>query len=642
LLTGRGGRLGTAAVRYREAIAELEPTGESMQLASLWGLYGEVQKLLGNPLDAWDARVGALRGMGVRGTDVQVHQVLYEAASAARSEGRLAAALHLHAGVRSRARRTGVPEFIAEALIRTGELQVQLDRLGDAVQSADSARKAAELITNSRVAAWIHADLARLAHSVRSHPGAPNPLSILNVLDSAIATQRGLGHEHLLLNLLVERGRTLASLGREEARADVDAALALVGQVAASSLDSREQARFAEAMRSVGEIAALMTAQGQVSAPWGLSVLEEIASMAWGSPSGPTVSSASPLPLSVPEDRAVVRYAVLEEEAFVWLLVGEDLHRVRLPVPVGELSRLTGELRGAGERGLSLSDLSSPARDLAEQILPPQVMEWVGQRDLVFVPDGPLVGVPFSILPGPDGEMLLRHRAVAVAPSVAWAIAPGRHMPGWGSGAQVVLAGNALPTDGLPSLSGAREEVETLRDRYPDALVLADSSATPAALQSSDPGGRSPPLRGSRRLRPDPDGWVLPGALSRPPGRPRVGTLSADRCFRGRSPEWSFSLPAPVWPRTEPSPEEASGGSPSLFSGVGACRSSEPCGPFRIRRRLPSRNSCTRNSALGLGRELPFGRPSSGLWKAGSCHRARGPRSSLWGQGCETSGKLSV
>jgi CHAT domain-containing protein len=421
--------------------------------------------------------------MGVRGTDVQVHQVLYEAASAARSEGRLAAALHLHAGVRSRARRTGVPEFIAEALIRTGELQVQLDRLGDAVQSADSARKAAELITNSRVAAWIHADLARLAHSVRSHPGAPNPLSILNVLDSAIATQRGLGHEHLLLNLLVERGRTLASLGREEARADVDAALALVGQVAASSLDSREQARFAEAMRSVGEIAALMTAQGQVSAPWGLSVLEEIASMAWGSPSGPTVSSASPLPLSVPEDRAVVRYAVLEEEAFVWLLVGEDLHRVRLPVPVGELSRLTGELRGAGERGLSLSDLSSPARDLAEQILPPQVMEWVGQRDLVFVPDGPLVGVPFSILPGPDGEMLLRHRAVAVAPSVAWAIAPGRHMPGWGSGAQVVLAGNALPTAGLPSLSGAREEVETLRDRYPDALVLVDSSATPSALQ---------------------------------------------------------------------------------------------------------------------------------------------------------------
>lgn len=112
-------------------------------------------------------------------------------------------------------------------------------------------------------------------------------------------------------------------------------------------------------------------------------------------------------------------------------------------------------------------------------------MEWVGTRDLVIVPDGPLVGIPFAILPGSDGEMLLRHRAVSVAPSVAWATSlVADALPG-ADGGQVVLAGHGLPTEGLPSLSGAREEVEALRGRYPGAVVLMDSAATPVTLREA-------------------------------------------------------------------------------------------------------------------------------------------------------------
>jgi CHAT domain-containing protein len=124
---------------------------------------------------------------------------------------------------------------------------------------------------------------------------------------------------------------------------------------------------------------------------------------------------------------------------------------------------------------------------LSALLLPDTIRALLGDREVAFVPDPLLAGVPFSALYGGEG-WLIEERAVSVAPSLALALSRSRKEGEPGSPpatGTLVVADAAVHrelTERYPSLPGARREMEALRRLYPDAVVLQGEAAHSEAL----------------------------------------------------------------------------------------------------------------------------------------------------------------
>jgi CHAT domain-containing protein len=111
----------------------------------------------------------------------------------------------------------------------------------------------------------------------------------------------------------------------------------------------------------------------------------------------------------------------------------------------------------------------------------------LGDRPLVLVPTGALHAVPWSLLPR------LAERPLAVAPSLRLWWRASRMGP---RGARsVYVAGPRLPA--------AREEIEALRLRHPEATTLMDGEATIAAVARAIDGADHAHLAAHGRFRDD-------------------------------------------------------------------------------------------------------------------------------------------
>jgi tetratricopeptide (TPR) repeat protein len=154
-------------------------------------------------------------------------------------------------------------------------------------------------------------------------------------------------------------------------------------------------------------------------------------------------------------------------------------------VPLGERAaaeeavlRLRADLDAQAGRALpgrlAAAVAAATARDagaLAALVLDP-LLASVGDRDLVVVPTGILVTVPWSVLPG------CAERPVTVAPSAtAWLAARRRlrgEQPPAGPGRRPLLVAG-------PGNARGDAEVHTIAALYPHATVLTGPEATPAA-----------------------------------------------------------------------------------------------------------------------------------------------------------------
>ena len=148
-------------------------------------------------------------------------------------------------------------------------------------------------------------------------------------------------------------------------------------------------------------------------------------------------------------------------------------------MPVGPTALATHRLshalfalrREATGRGTHQLDLDSIGARLEAALLG-EVVRHFDDGPVVVVPTGRLHAVPWSLLPS------LRSRPTSVAPSAAaWLRARNAVPP---STERVVLIGG-------PQLSTGLEEVRSLSDLYPDAVVLTDGDAkAEAALEAMD------------------------------------------------------------------------------------------------------------------------------------------------------------
>jgi hypothetical protein len=204
--------------------------------------------------------------------------------------------------------------------------------------------------------------------------------------------------------------------------------------------------------------------------------------LAWSAPGGARATGPKLAPLAAVRaslaDAALVAY--LQDGAALWaLVVGEQsatLVRMGSYVAAEQaVLRLRADLDTQAGRAMPrrLADAlaaatRADARMLAAAVLDP-LLTVVGDRDLVVVPTGILVTVPWSVLPACAG------RPVTVAPSATSWLAAQRRLR-----AQPPHRGATLLVAG-PRNERGEAEVREIAALRPQATVLVGAAATPAA-----------------------------------------------------------------------------------------------------------------------------------------------------------------
>jgi CHAT domain-containing protein len=186
----------------------------------------------------------------------------------------------------------------------------------------------------------------------------------------------------------------------------------------------------------------------------------------------------------LPARVAVVAYAVMPDQLFRWTITRDGVSLEPLKVDAKELARLVDRHRAAmSGRG---DETDADSRRLASWLLPASLAPQRVTR-VVFLPDGPLFGVPFATLPMPGdaSHWLVDDFIPSVAPSLTvLKNAPQRTAV---ANALLISVGEANADEGLPALPGAAAEIAAIAPAYRGITRLSGAAATPAAILTAMP-----------------------------------------------------------------------------------------------------------------------------------------------------------
>lgn len=188
----------------------------------------------------------------------------------------------------------------------------------------------------------------------------------------------------------------------------------------------------------------------------------------------------------LPNDVTVVAYAVLPDRLLRWTItragVQLDQEMIAAQALTGMVERFRASLR---TNGVAAAD-----RDALRRLLLPDKLDAKRTGRLVFLPDGPLFGVPFAALPLADGQqMVVDTFTTSLAPSLT--VLRNAEKTSRGSmRALLVSAGEANAAESLPALAGVTAEVNAVAPVYPQRTLLdgprADMRTVLAALPLAD------------------------------------------------------------------------------------------------------------------------------------------------------------
>jgi CHAT domain-containing protein len=194
----------------------------------------------------------------------------------------------------------------------------------------------------------------------------------------------------------------------------------------------------------------------------------------------------------LPPDVAVVYYESLDDRVLIWVLTRHTRRMLTAPVSPASLQRMVDAIQRAVAQDADLAALAQASAPLVESLIAPaldvadRAADAAGQQrpsTVVFVPDGPLFGIPFGALPAAGEQPLIRRRAVNVAPSLAAFVAASTRLAGFEPSDVLAIGdGHDVTVSLLPRLPGADREVAAVGRLYPRGAVLTGSSATKARI----------------------------------------------------------------------------------------------------------------------------------------------------------------
>ncbi len=184
----------------------------------------------------------------------------------------------------------------------------------------------------------------------------------------------------------------------------------------------------------------------------------------------------------LPEDSLILYFSVLPKRTAIWLLRREEAAiPIQLEIGAQELTALVVDFYEAlsNDHGARAADYSERLYD--RLIRPVRNLLRDGER-LIFVPDGVLHWLPFSLLQdAQQGEPLLSKHAIAISPSLraltfSVQSAQSRHIPSQ-DGVLAVLTPEYEESRGLKPLY-SKEAWQAIEDYFPLSRLLANEDAT--------------------------------------------------------------------------------------------------------------------------------------------------------------------
>jgi len=534
------GRAWAALSALRWARDRFAAAGEPGHCAVVDGLIADTLAALGEADEALRLFAVALAGLD-RFPSVRSEQAILDlAADALATVGSTRAALFLQDEIADRLGGGAEPTDLAFVDLKRSRLRRRIGEPGTAQAELDAAEVHAAVISEPVVRELVETEIevSRAELVAQADPDTAE-----TALSTAIASFTLRGRPFALTQLHYSRAKLrLAAGDLAGAESDLRASIEpLERQRKEIGEAARREVSFARAGEIFATLVGLLAAQpGRGEEAWAEAErgrARALLDLALRSPQGvaeATVAAAGramrataespatparPAPtgaelrLRLPVGVAVVEYSVLPAQTVAWLVRRDEAAELVI-LPIGEvaLRRRVDDLGSAVRGRTGDRAVRSAAGALADAVLAPLAAHLRPGEPLVFVPDGPLVAVPFALLPEPStGRLLVEGRTLAVAPSAAlFALvsersrsaaragafvsapptAPGGTAAAASSGRQATVgllvigdpAFDRLAFPSLPRLPGAGDEARSVAALHPGARLLLGEEATPAAF----------------------------------------------------------------------------------------------------------------------------------------------------------------
>jgi CHAT domain-containing protein len=564
---------------YRFALAQLERTRETVNLAAVHSLLATAFNELGDTSSAWQNRALALRGLADGRDPERLRIALTNVAFASLDAGYPRAARLLQTEAVEIARSQDHPERLTNSLLNRASI---LDRaaLGDPAADLEAARRYCQRIEDSAVRQSLLSDLLAATGRCLSRRA---PARSLEAFDEALRMYRAAGRRAMLPEVLRTRAAVLRSLGRlADAERDLRSAVEILEEERGSVPEAEQRASFSHRSGAVFDAMVRLQAErenvelafeyserrrARLLLDWLSAMPRDVDAQRFRLAAWTRPHPLRELQKKIPDGVAVIEYELLPDRLLVWLVRAGSVEQRQVLIPDTQVAERVRTL----ERATAGPEdrLRQAGAALHEVLIAPVAGLLRREETVVFIPESPLYAVPFGLLFDPRaGRFLIEDRPFAVAPSLSlFAMLAERLGPSDFSQSSVLALANPAfdrTLFDLPALTGAEEEGRLIRNLYPKARLVTAEAATREALLGGFGhyrllhfGGHAlanpeKPLLSSLLLAPGPDredsGVVYAREVIGPRGRGTdLVVLSACRSAGGAAPAGE-GVAGLIWP----------------------------------------------------------------------------------------------
>lgn len=499
------GNLTASLTDLEIALRNFQALGEKDNVAWLRAFVAVDFDYLGKRNEAWRQLYPVLQELESLDKPQAQMAVWHAAASLAHEQGELGVAQAFVDELLRSTKATGQSSAIVEALRWRAVILAKLGRKADAAGDLREAWAYQQRVSDPRSRRSLEGDL-RLAEGELAVGVSPE--QAIAALDPAIEIFRSLSYHYQLGHAFYLRALAEDKLGRfDDEERDLAAAIAELERQREKVTAPEERVSYLDRRRELLDsmisfqlyrrrrpAAALRfseNAKARVLWDWiltqpGSGGLRKDLDRSRLSP-----ADSGTLARDLPEGTAVIEYAVLPRSTIIWLLRRDTEPKV-VTVEVGaeRLGGLVQTLQRAVMNGRS-AVLEMTSEKLRDILLKPFERNLSPGERLVFIPDGPLHGLPFALLRDRQtGRYLIQDHVCSVAPSIR-VFKASRHRDKF-------LARRITPRalviadpdfdrtlySSLPRLTAVETEA-SITQIFPDSQVLRDRNATRRAFLSS-------------------------------------------------------------------------------------------------------------------------------------------------------------
>lgn len=471
----RQGELAESLAWLLDAVSAFEKGREQENLGAALALVAENTRLLGQFSAAWRYRYRAARNLHSYRNSIRLHNLLWEGGWAAAGEGAPRAAIDLLDEDVALGYRSRLPQRLAESLLWRSKVDLAANKVGAARLDLWSALQANQRTPDSFVQQRLDVDLEYVTGEVGRRT---DPATALAPLSAAISIYSA---RQLYLDL---PGAYLARFHAKQdsglvaqAETDLKEALRLFENRRDTLANAAQRVSVAESAQDLYDEMLLLKAPREDGLAL-LEIVERARALAEPATASQPLSAAL---AALPRNQAVLEYARVGDNLFIWLLHdGRVLSEVR-KLRRGNLEKSVSEFVAAVAGRSSLTKIETRAKALYRLLIPTAVVGLPSEVTLVIVPDKILNSLPFAALVNPETDRyLIEERTLQLAARVAFR--PVRPTAGaCDRGSALLVAGTSFDRTlfaDLRLLPGVTREVASLAPLFPNASILAGPEAT--------------------------------------------------------------------------------------------------------------------------------------------------------------------